>query len=86
MLTFRVNSSDGNGYRIGLHDHLAGSKLLFVGDRIAGTMANNENAGTFLRFRCCLCLNSIVILSVLGGNSWRYSYLVKQAAGVDPTV
>jgi len=48
MLTVTLNSSDGNGYRIGLHDNLAGSKLLFVGDRTAGNMANNENAGTFL--------------------------------------
>jgi len=48
MLTVTLNSSDGNGYRIGLHDNLAGSKLLFVGDRTAGNMANNENGGTFL--------------------------------------
>ena len=41
-------SSDGNGYRIGLQEDLSGSKVLYVGDKRAGTMANNDNAGTSL--------------------------------------
>ena len=31
-ITVGIQSSDGNGYRVGLQKDLAGSKLLFVGD------------------------------------------------------
>lgn len=67
MLIIKLNSSDGNGYRIGLHDDLAGSKLLFVGDKTAGNMTNNENAGTYFQCWCSWCLSSTTISEILGG-------------------
>ena len=54
-ITYGIQSTDGNGYRLRLQKDLSGSKLLFVGDpqRQGGNMANNQNAGTYesIRFR-----------------------------------
>ncbi|KAL8671930.1 MAG: hypothetical protein Q9168_003586 [Polycauliona sp. 1 TL-2023] len=38
-------SSDNNGYRLGLQQELAGSNLLFVGSRSGGTMDDNWHEG-----------------------------------------
>ena len=46
-ITVGVQSSDGNGYRLGLQQNLAGSKLQFVGDLRNGSMRNGQNAGTY---------------------------------------
>ena len=47
-ITVGVQSSDENGYRGPLQQALSGSKLVFVGDLINGTMPNGRNAGMFL--------------------------------------
>lgn len=39
-ITNGYQSSDDNGYRIGLQRNLAGSNLLFVGSKTGGTMSN----------------------------------------------
>lgn len=49
-ITVGVQSSDDNGYRGPLQQALAGSKLVFVGDLINGTMRNGLNAGMCLTF------------------------------------
>ena len=54
-ITYGIQSTDGNGYRLRLQEDLSGSKLLYVGDpqRQGGNMANNQNAGTYesIQFR-----------------------------------
>ena len=45
-ITVGVQSSDGNGYRVGLEKNLARSKLQFVGDLRNGSMLDDYNAGT----------------------------------------
>ena len=49
-ITVGVQSSDENGYRGPLQQALAGSKLVFAGDLINGTMHNGRNAGMCLIF------------------------------------
>ncbi|KAL8949205.1 MAG: hypothetical protein Q9222_004668 [Ikaeria aurantiellina] len=44
-ITNGFQSSDDNGYRIGLQRHLAGSRLLFVGSKSGGTMSDGWNEG-----------------------------------------
>ena len=53
-ITVGVQSSDKNGYRGPLQQALSGSKLLFVGDLINGTMRNGLNAGMCLTFHLFL--------------------------------
>ena len=54
-ITVGIQSSDSNGYRVGLQKNLAGSKLQFVGDLRNGTMSNDHNAGTYWNAYIGLC-------------------------------
>ncbi|SLM38138.1 SGNH hydrolase-type esterase domain [Lasallia pustulata] len=44
-ITYGTDSSDGNGYRIGLQENLDGSDQLFIGSVQSGNMYDNDNEG-----------------------------------------
>lgn len=44
-ITYGIDSSDGNGYRLPLAENLSGAKLRFIGSVRSGNMDNNYNEG-----------------------------------------
>lgn len=44
-ITYGIDSSDGNGYRLPLAENLAGTNLRFIGSVRSGNMADNYNEG-----------------------------------------
>ena len=44
-ITYGIHSSDGNGYRRPLAEHLSGTNLRFIGSVQSGSMADNYNEG-----------------------------------------